>query len=156
MIGVTPLYSIGYEKATLGDLIATLRAAGVSVLLDVRDRPISRRPGFSKRQLAAAVEEAGLRYFHLAALGTPPEGRLANRRRDWPRFWAIVGDRLARPEAELDLERAAAIAEAAPSCLLCYEADWRCCHRARIADILVSRHGFALRHLAVRAGDPSP
>jgi uncharacterized protein (DUF488 family) len=155
MIRVIPLYSIGYEKATLGDLIATLRAAGVAVLLDVRDRPVSRRPGFSKRQLAAAVEEAGMHYIHLAALGTPPEGRLANRRRDWPRFWAIVEDRLGRPEAELDLERAIDIAAAAPSCLLCYEADWRSCHRARIADILVGRQGFALRHLPVRASDPA-
>jgi uncharacterized protein (DUF488 family) len=148
---VSPIYTIGYEKATLDAVIATLLGAGVAVLIDVRDRPISRRPGFSKRQLAAAVEEAGLRYVHLAALGTPPEGRLANRRRDWERFWAIVGDKLARPEAELDLARAAEIAAAAPSCLLCYEADWRCCHRARIAELLACRHGLAPRHLAVPA-----
>ena len=146
------LYSIGYEKALLQDVIATLQRAGVAVLLDVRDRPISRRPGFSKRQLAAAVEAAGMRYVHLAALGTPPEGRLANRRRQWARFWAIVGDKLARPEALLDLQRAAAIAAEAPSCLLCYEADWQICHRSRIADVLASRHGFELRHLIARKG----
>ena len=55
------LYTIGYEKALLKDVIAALVAAGVATLLDVRDRPISRRPGFSKRQLAAAVEDAGMR-----------------------------------------------------------------------------------------------
>ncbi len=120
------------------------------MLIDVRDRPISRRPGFSKRQLAAAVEEAGMRYVHLAALGTPPEGRLAARRREWERFWAIVDEKLARPEAELDLRRAAEIAEAAPSCLLCYEADWQVCHRRHIAETLARRHSFALRHLSVR------
>jgi uncharacterized protein (DUF488 family) len=149
--GVHKLYSIGYAKAVLNDVVTTLDEARVAVLLDVRDRPISRRPGFSKRQLAAAVEEAGMRYVHLAALGTPPEGRLAGRRREWERFWAIVDDKLARPEAELDLERAAAIAQTTPSCLLCYEADWRGCHRSRIADILARRHGFSLRHLTVRA-----
>jgi uncharacterized protein (DUF488 family) len=141
------LYSIGYEKALLKDVIATLNAAGVATLLDVRDRPISRRPGFSKRQLAAAVEDAGMQYVHLAALGTPPEGRLANRRRQWERFWGIVDEKLARPEAEFDLLRAAEIAEATPSCLLCYEADWRICHRRRIAEILAERHGFEIRHL---------
>lgn len=144
------LYSIGYEKARLGDLVATLAAAGVGVLLDVRDRPISRRPGFSKRQLAAAIEASGMRYIHLAALGTPPEGRLAARKREWTRFWGIVEEKLARPEAELDLDRAAGIARCAPSCLLCYEADWRACHRARIADILARRHGFAPHHLSVQ------
>jgi uncharacterized protein (DUF488 family) len=145
------LYSIGYEKARLQDFVATLSATGVATLIDVRDRPISRRPGFSRRQLAAAIEEAGMRYVHLAALGTPPEGRLAGRRRDWDRFWAIVADKLARPEAELDLSQAAQIAEDGPSCLLCYEADWQICHRRRVAEIIADRHGFTLRHLAVRA-----
>ena len=70
------LYTIGYEKTLLKDVISTLAAARVPTLIDVRDRPISRRPGFSKRQLAAAIEEAGMRYVHLQALGTPPEGRL--------------------------------------------------------------------------------
>jgi len=141
------LYTIGYEKALLRDVIATLNAAGVSTLLDVRDRPISRRLGFSKRQLAAAIEDAGMRYVHLAALGTPPEGRLANRRREWERFWGIVEEKLGRPEAEIDLHQAAEIAEAVPSCLLCYEADWRICHRRRIAEILAECHGFDIRHL---------
>jgi uncharacterized protein (DUF488 family) len=141
------LFTIGYEKALLRDVIATLAAAGVAMLLDVRDRPISRRPGFSKRQLAAEIEEAGMSYVHLAALGTPPEGRLANRRREWERFWDIVNEKLARPEAELDLRRAAEIARGAPSCLLCYEADWRICHRRCIAEILADRHGFGIRHL---------
>jgi len=143
------LYTIGYEKARLPDVIATLAEAGVKILLDVRDRPISRRPGFSKRQLAAAVEEAGLRYVHLAALGTPPEGRAANRRRDWDRFWQIVADKLATGEAQRDLDEAAAIAGAAPSCLLCYEADWHICHRRRIAELLAERDGFAICHLTV-------
>ena len=143
------LFTIGYEKALPQDFIATLVAAGVTALLDVRDRPISRRPGFSKRQLAAAVEAAGMRYVHLAALGTPPEGRLANRKRQWERFWTIVDDKLARPEAEPDLQQAAEIADAEVACLLCYEADWEICHRRRIAEILAARHGFTIRHLAV-------
>lgn len=145
------LYTIGYEKALLSEVVGSLLDAGVVSLLDVRDRPISRRPGFSKRQLAAAVEAAGIGYRHLAALGTPPEGRLAGRRGDMERFWTIVEEKLQRPEAEPDLLHAADIAARAPACLLCYEADWRRCHRRRIAEILASRHGFPLRHLVVRA-----
>jgi uncharacterized protein (DUF488 family) len=143
------LYTVGYEKVLQRDFLAALTAAGVATLIDVRDRPISRRPGFSKRQLAAALEEAGIRYVHLQALGTPPEGRLANRRHDWDRFWAIVEEKLARPEAELALQAAGEIAEAAPSCLLCYEADWQICHRRRVAEMLASRRGFGVRHLRI-------
>jgi uncharacterized protein (DUF488 family) len=146
-----PLYSIGYEKTRLPDVIATLRAAGVATLIDVRDRPISRRPGFSKNQLAAGLEEAGIRYVGLRALGTPPEGREANHRRDWDRFWKIVDAKLATAAAEHALQEAAAIAAESSSCLLCYEADWHICHRSRVAAILAECHGFTVHHLAVAA-----
>lgn len=143
------LWTIGYEKASQAEVIARLRAANVETLIDVRDRPLSRRAGFSKRQLQAAIEEAGMRYVHLKALGTPPEGREANRRHDWERFWSIVEERLAAPEAELDLARAAALAESDAACLICYEADWHICHRRRVAEILAARHGFDVRHLSL-------
>jgi uncharacterized protein (DUF488 family) len=143
------LFSVGYEKARLADVVATLAASGIATLIDVRDRPISRRPGFSKHQLAAAVEAAGIGYLHLQALGTPPEGREAGRRREYPRFWGIVELKLASAEAELALQQAAAVALEGASCLLCYEADWRCCHRRRVAEILADRHGFTVHHLSV-------
>jgi uncharacterized protein (DUF488 family) len=143
------LWTIGYEKAAQRDVIATLRAAGVTTLIDVRDLPLSRRAGFSKRQLAAGLEEAGIDYLHLKALGTPPEGREANRKRQWPRFWQIVEEKLATAEAEAALRHAGDVAEAAPACLLCYEADWHICHRRRVAELLVERHGFTVRHLGV-------
>ena len=142
------LFTIGYQKARLADVVAVLRVAGVATLIDVRDRPQSRRPGFSKRQLAAGLEEAGIRYVGLKALGTPPEGREANHKRQWETFWRIVDDKLATAEAEHALAEAAAIAADGPSCLLCYEADWQMCHRSRVADILAARHGFTIQHLA--------
>jgi uncharacterized protein (DUF488 family) len=145
----TVLFTIGYEKAAQRDLLAVLRDAGVVHVVDVRDRPLSRRAGFSKRQLQAGVEEAGMRYIHLTALGTPPEGREANHQREWDRFWQIVDDKLATGEAEADLQRAGALAQEAPTCLLCYEADWRKCHRLRVAEILARRQPIEMRHLAV-------
>lgn len=148
------LWSIGYEKAAWPDFLATLREAGIERVIDVRDLPLSRRPGFSKRQLAAGLAEAGIGYAHLRALGTPPEGREANRRRQWPRFWEIVDERLATTEAELDLRRAAELAAEAPSCLLCYEADACTCHRLRVGELLSARHGFAVHHLTVRFPPP--
>src|ERR1700761_7856159 len=126
---MTPLQTIGYEGCTITGVIDTLRTAKTELLIDVRAVAASRKPGFSKRQLAAALDEAGIRYVHLQALGTPPEGREANRRRQWERFWHIVDDKLATTEAELALQQAAELVEREPSCLLCYEADWQCCHR---------------------------
>jgi len=143
-----PLFTIGYEKARLEDVVAALKGAGVETLIDVRDRPISRRPGFSKRQLAAGLEEAGIAYLGLRALGTPPEGRAAGRSGNWERFWGIVEQRLGSAEAELAFQQAAEAALDAPSCLLCYEADWQHCHRRRVAEILAARHGFSVEPLS--------
>jgi uncharacterized protein (DUF488 family) len=141
------LWSIGYEKTGWADFIARLRGAGVASVIDVRDLPLSRRAGFSKRALSAGLAEAGIAYHHLRGLGTPPEGREANRKRQWERFWKIVDARMATVEAERDLQQAAEIAVASPSCLLCYEADWHICHRRRVAELLCERAGFHTLHL---------
>ena len=74
------LFTIGYEQATQAAVVATLREAGVEVLADIRYLPLSRRPGFSKSSLKAAVEEAGMEYRHFKPLGTPAEGRAASGR----------------------------------------------------------------------------
>lgn len=144
--------TIGYEKASLGDVLRALRAAGIATVIDVRDLPLSRRAGFSKRPLEASLAEAGIGYVHLKGLGTPKEGRTAARLGDHERFWRIVERQLATPAAEEDLQRAAAIAREAPSCLLCYEADHRQCHRARVCDALRQQFGFEARHLSVEPG----
>lgn len=109
--------------------------------------------GLTPRTLEAGLAEAGIGYVHLRALGTPPEGREANRKRRWPRFWEIVEERLASAEAQLDLCRAADLASEAPSCLLCYEADPCTCYRKRVGEILAARHGFAVHHLLVAPDD---
>jgi uncharacterized protein (DUF488 family) len=144
------LCTIGYEKASQAELIAALEKAGVKRLIDVRELPNSRRAGFSKNILAASLRETGIDYVHLKALGTPKEGRVANKARQWDAFWRIVGRRLETPEAQHDLARAAALAKEMPSCLLCLEADPTICHRSAVAERLVPE-GFTIRHL-----DPAP
>ena len=73
------VFTIGYQESNPEAVIGTLAAAGVSLLVDVRAVAASRRPGFSKRQLAAGVATVGIDYLHLRGLGTPPDGRLAAR-----------------------------------------------------------------------------
>ena len=130
----------------MGEL-AALKDAGVQVLMDVRDLPLSRRAGFSKSTLRASLEAVGIEYVHLKGLGTPKEGRLAARRGDMPLFWSIVEERMATPEAEFDLLRAVEIAHGKRSALLCFEADPHVCHRQRVADALAERFGFGVEHI---------
>jgi len=146
---MTELCTIGYEGTAWAPFLQTLQGNGVRHVVDVRQLPLSRRPGFSKRTLAAGLAEAGIGYTHLRALGTPPEGREANKRRQWDRFWPIVEASLSTLEASVALEQAADLARSSPSCLLCFEADPCICHRLRVGEMLSARHGFTLRHLRV-------
>src|SRR3569833_4579530 len=73
------IFTIGYEGATMDEFIGALQRAGVKRIIDVRALPLSRRPGFSKTPLKGALDEAGIEYLHLKALGTPAEGRSAAR-----------------------------------------------------------------------------
>lgn len=142
------LFTIGYEGASQPAVVAALKAAGVRTLVDVRDLPLSRRAGFSKKPLSASLAEAGIGYVHLKGLGTPKEGRVANHKGDMGLFWRIVEDKLATPEAAHDLARASGIAGEGPACLLCFEASHEHCHRKRVAELLAGQHGFAIRHLS--------
>ncbi len=70
-------------------MLGELKRAKIELLVDTRAVAASRRPGFSKRQLAAALDEAGIGYIHLQKLGTPAEGRAAARSGDIDTLWRI-------------------------------------------------------------------
>jgi uncharacterized protein (DUF488 family) len=123
------IFTIGYEGATQGELIATLAAAGVRRLIDVRAVPLSRRPGFSKNVLANGLREAGIDYVNLKALGTPPEGREAARRGNHAVLERVYAGQLELPEAIAQGQILLGLAAESPSALLCFERDPAGCHR---------------------------
>ncbi len=143
------LFTIGYQGTTLDALIDRLSASGVASVIDVRAVPVSRKPGFSKRMLGASLEAAGIRYEHLPALGTPKPGREAARRNDRDGLERIYGAHLGTEAAIGGLGTAFGLARASACCLLCFEAEPACCHRRLVADALVRRAPFAVRHLSV-------
>jgi uncharacterized protein (DUF488 family) len=146
---MTVLMTIGYEGATQEDFVAALRAAQVSILLDVREAPVSRRPGFSKRDLAAAVEAAGIAYLHLRGLGNPKPGRDAAKVGDTDTYLRIFNDHMKSEVARSDLRRAASYARRGGACLMCYERDHRRCHRDIVAAALAAETGVAVCRLEV-------
>jgi uncharacterized protein (DUF488 family) len=133
---VPTIFTIGYEQATQAAVVVALRDAGVEVLADVRYLPLSRRPGFSKNSLTAAVEEAGIAYRHFRDLGTPAEGRAAARRGDHAELSRIYAGQLELPEALKQMAELRALAEHRRVCLLCYERNAAVCHRALLFDAL--------------------
>lgn len=131
------IVGIGYEGQTVGVLISKLRIRGVETLVDVRLNPISRKRGFSKRALAAALAEAGIVYVHMPALGNHRDNRAG---------YGELGSALAlevraRFTAELEAETARGaledlveLARTGTVAVFCYEADEQHCHREQVLE----------------------
>lgn len=146
------LLTIGYEGATIEDFVATLRLSGVTCLLDIRELPLSRKKGFSKRALCQAVEEAGIAYLHIKSLGDPKPGREAARSGDYEKFEQIFCEHLASDEAQQALENVMPIAISGGACLLCFERNHKGCHRSMVADKFYEKAGIKVRHIGVKHG----
>lgn len=128
------LATIGYERATLDDVIGRLKGAGVEIVIDVRAVAASRRAGFSKTLLGNSLNAAGVDYLHLRALGTPKAGRDAARAGRVGEMRQIFNAHLEEPQAQLALAEAMEVASQRRAALLCFEADAAGCHRAIVAD----------------------
>jgi uncharacterized protein (DUF488 family) len=124
------IFTIGYEGTTVGEFVAALQDAGVERVIDVRALPLSRRPGFSKTPLKGALEEAGIEYVHLKALGTPSEGRTAARAGRHADMARIYAGQLELPEAMVQSAQMLELAAEKPSALLCMEREPEHCHRS--------------------------
>jgi uncharacterized protein (DUF488 family) len=148
------LLTIGYEGCTIDGVLTTLKDANVGLLIDVRAVAASRKPGFSKRQLAAGLDQAGIGYVHLQRLGTPKPGRDAVRAGYPERMVPIFNAHMATPEAAHALAEAKALAVGRRCCLLCFERDHRHCHRQLVAEMIVAETGQAVDHLEVPPSGP--
>lgn len=142
------LFTVGYEGSKPSDLFACLQERGVTLLIDVRDVPISRKPGFSKTALAQGLDEAAIRYLHLKGLGDPKPGRIAAREGRFSDFRRIFGAHMMTTAARQALTEAVTAASKSIACLLCFEQDHTTCHRCIVADSMAQSGKFNLIHLS--------
>ena len=145
------LATIGYEGVSLPAFLATLKAAGVTLLLDVRELPISRRKGFSKTALSNALSRVGIGYQHERALGAPRSVRHRLREDgNLKRYFADFREYLSTQDTLLD-----ELARALSGCvaLLCFERNPAECHRSVVVAALARRLKTGFLHLSVAQRD---
>lgn len=139
------MWTIGYEGHSPESLVRKLRAAKVERLVDIRELPLSRKPGFSKTPLAAGLAHNKIAYTHLRALGTPRAVR--HEYQAGGPFERFREDYLAHIEsngsAVGELEKLASEERCA---LFCVEHDAATCHRGVLAEVLAAR-GWTFEHL---------
>lgn len=145
----TTIHTLGYEKTDVAQYVEFLSEAKVQVLVDVRDRPISRKKGFSKKALSEAVEAAGIRYLHVQALGDPKPGRDAARAGQHDLFVEIFTSHMKTDAAQSALAELAVHIQGQKICLTCFERDHTTCHRSIVAAQLAVLTGAEVEHLKV-------
>jgi uncharacterized protein (DUF488 family) len=143
------LATIGYEGTKIADLLTTLQAAEVKLLLDIRAVAQSRKPGYSKRQLAAELDQAGIAYVHLQGLGTPKPGRDAVRAGHPELMEIIFREHMKSDRAQAELAQARELTPTRKTCLLCFERDHRTCHRRLVAEMITNETRQPILHLEV-------
>lgn len=142
------VWTIGHSSRPLEEFLQLLQAHGVTLVVDVRKMPGSRRnPQFGRDALPPALRQAGIDYVHLPGLGG-----LRRRQPDSPNTgWENASfqgyaDYMLTPEFEDSLQELLERAAEERAVLMCAEAvPWRC-HRSLIADALVVR-GVAVEHI---------
>lgn len=143
------LFTIGYEDRNIDEFIARLRKNGVETLIDVRETPASRKPGFSKSKLSQYLETANIKYLHVKALGSPKELRQElEEEKDYDRFFDKYRKYLNTQIGVLkSLYRDTIVNES--SCLMCLERDPHYCHRMVVAEKIkeVDGNGLKIKHI---------
>jgi uncharacterized protein (DUF488 family) len=143
------LYTVGHGNRTADELIALLKAAGITTLVDVRANPASsRHPQFGADALRQALESNGMVY-HWAGRQL---GGLRRPRPDSPHIaLASEGFRGFADHMETDIfqrgvARLISLAMKSRTAMMCAEKLPERCHRSLIADYLVLK-GVTVQHI---------
>lgn len=129
------IYSVGYEGFAVDALVDRLRTSSVSLVIDVRLNPSSRKPGFSRKSLVAALAGAGISYEHEPDLGNPPDNRDSFRHGDGEEGRRRMRDILENGSGPA-LDRLIEHARGHRVAVLCVERDRRRCHRQVITEMV--------------------
>jgi uncharacterized protein (DUF488 family) len=135
------IISVGYESRSLEELVQVLQRAGVELLLDVRELPLSRRKGFSKTPLSNRLTESGIEYRHVKVAGNPYRQQRGNTER----CLALYSAHLTRNPTIVS-EVVSHLEDASKVAVLCVEHEHSACHRS----ILIEKLRQRLRRLEIQ------
>lgn len=125
------IFTAGYEGETINQYIDKLRDAGITMLIDIREKAISRKKGFSKTALKDLLNENNIAYLHLRDLGSPTTIRKQlHEDKDYITFFEKYNEYLNQHESTL-FEIISKI-ENERACFMCFEKNHRQCHRSAV------------------------
>ncbi|WP_336288614.1 DUF488 domain-containing protein [Bartonella sp. CB60] len=144
------LFTIGYEKKSLDNYLHCLMENNIKTLCDVRKNPISRKHGFSKTQLAKAVQSCNIEYMHIPELGIASEKRRnLKTQKDYEHlFEDYQNTTLKNNSCAIDKLYQIFLAKKRIA-ITCFEADVCMCHRGQIVSALTKSQDwkYEIKHI---------
>lgn len=133
------IYTIGYQGVSVDEFIQCLKKNNIQVLADVRQRPFSRKAGFSQQALRNILSNVDIAYKYFEALGCPEQIRDNYKMDgDWSAYCKRYNEFL--KSESFALESLATYIKSFPCAIFCFEADAKCCHRSLIARSIALMH----------------
>lgn len=143
------IYTIGYEERTIDEFLGRLKRNGITILIDVREIPYSRKRDFSKSRISEHLESAGIKYIHVGKLGSPkPLREKLHRDKDYDSFFDGYRGYLETLNDDVEELYEEVIAHEV-SCLMCMERDPFQCHRMVVAKKIkeLDGNGLVITHI---------
>lgn len=135
------IFTIGHSTRAIEEFIELLRMHEITQLVDIRTIPKSRRnPQYGQDQLESSLNEAGIDYVYLKALG----GLRSKAKESVNDAWENASFRNYADYMQTDafvegIDELIALAEERVTAIMCAEAvPWRC-HRRLVSDALLVR-----------------
>ena len=149
------VFTIGYEGLSIDAFVSLLGEHGIDTVVDVRELPLSRKPGFSKKALESLLNLTGREYVHMVDLGCPKlvrdryreDGNWKRYTDGFSKYLKTQGDAIAELSSLVSSSNCA---------LLCYEADSNFCHRSMVANAVKEHCGARVTHIKAVAKKASP
>lgn len=140
-----PTFTIGYQGQEPAQFLKTLSNEGIEVLVDVRQDAYSKQDvSYSERILSRMATEAQIKYIHLPELGVDYNIRQELKStHDYETYFKRYSEYLEKNSDLVDF--VAKLAKNNIICLMCYEKDFKHCHRSILANKLEER-GITIRH----------
>lgn len=140
------IFTIGYEGLDIHRFMLLLAKNGIETVVDIRELPLSRKPGFSKKSLASLLHLSGFKYLHMADLGCPKPVRDRYKEDgNWIRYTEGFLQHLQTQKAAI--ARLSDLTICTNCALLCYEADFNFCHRSLVANAVHDACGALVTHI---------
>ena len=144
---VRAVYTLGYEKESVESFFEKLLQEGIQCVVDVRNNPISRKFGFSRRALENFSNKMAMKYYHFPDLGVPTCMRASletegNYEHIFQRYETEILSKSTEKRREINR-----ICENNRAVLVCYEKNEVLCHRHRLAMAIARDTELPIRHL---------